>query len=745
MFDWLPVLRNAKLISTALLLFVGTICVLSVISIQNLNTKYSMHGFLPENHPLYVKNKQIVDRFGLSEEQPILVTLLLRSTAPLGWLAPDQLQKIRTASDVLTQIEGIEHVSSLANYTTAIDTHDGLQVGSLFALTPAETWQQQVQGNFLISPGLLSFDGKVTALIAQIGILSTAQTTKLIASIRERMGSLFQRQDVNVLVSGVIPIEADMTALVGKELKRSLVIGFLICLITLLVYFKSISSVAICIILIVISNIVALAWMAVMGIPFSILSITLPILASITGLAIGSHTLLNFSHNWHVAEHQSDHPAKVQCIINTHRQLVLPNFLMALTTSIGFATLAGSRISLIRDFAWSVTGGILLSWFCVSLALPALMYFFPVPRARRWTSFSARWALWALHFRHILFGAVLLVVAAIVIKGIHLNWSVRLYDDLPKIGSAREAAEVIDRELGGLIPLDVVVEAKENEAWNDPGRIKVLQSLLSHWRDNPVIGSAIGLPDFLKTSALLPEQVSRKSIAETYFLYALSGPGNPLPHFLSVDSFSTRLSLRLRDVPADEMQATVVKVQEEAQRAFPGATVSVGGMATMTHPLNAELSRHLIFGLWQSLFWISVLMIVVFRSFRWALVAAIPNLLGPLAMLAMMTFLHTPIKPPIAIIFSIALGIAYNNTVYLMARLKILKNDVARAWYQEGNPCLFSSIALVGGFAVFLGSYFSLNRVFGAYMLWSIGIGLFGDLILLPILLKMFPRLLSAA
>ena len=159
--------------------------------------------------------------------------------------------------------------------------------------------------------------------------------------------------------------------------------------------------------------------------------------------------------------------------------------------------------------------------------------------------------------------------------------------------------------------------------------------------------------------------------------------------------------------------------------AFPDLITTPGGMATMVHVLDEQLSREMISGLWQSLFFISILVVVIFRSVLWAIAAAIPNLLSPLALLTTMSILKTPIKPGVAIIFSIALGVAYNNTVYLLSRLKLLQQRLGKGhthlieqtWYEEGNPCFFSTLTLLGGFAIFLSSFFLLNRIFGAYML----------------------------
>lgn len=204
------------------------------------------------------------------------------------------------------------------------------------------------------------------------------------------------------------------------------------------------------------------------------------------------------------------------------------------------------------------------------------------------------------------------------------------------------------------------------------------------------------------------------------------------------------------------MKEVVDTIRADAQSAFPDLDVQTVGMASNVHVINDELCKNLIYGFWQAILLISAVLVVIFRSIKWTIAAMLPNLISPIALMGVMAMTGTPIKPGIALIFSIALGIAYNNTVYLLGRVRLLKKKaearntqgmalpITKAWYQEGNPCVFSTLALVGGFAVFMASYFELNRVFGAYMLLSVFAGMLGDLIFLPALLSWFPGLLES-
>ena len=111
--------------------------------------------------------------------------------------------------------------------------------------------------------------------------------------------------------------------------------------------------------------------------------------------------------------------------------------------------------------------------------------------------------------------------------------------------------------------------------------------------------------------------------------------------------------------------------------------------------------------------------------------------------------LKVPIKPGIAIIFSISLGMAFDNTVYVLGRLKEMlkarsreRLPIGRVVAEETNPCLVASLCLFVGFSIFLFSYFPVNKMFGAFMLISIAAGILGDLVWLPSLIQRYPWLL---
>ena len=321
-------------------------------------------------------------------------------------------------------------------------------------------------------------------------------------------------------------------------------------------------------------------------------------------------------------------------------------------------------------------------------------------------------------------------------------------DDLPAGDTTHQASQLVDSDLGGTLPLDVNIQAKKgNKFWSDPENLARLDTLAAAFREFSPVGSVMSLADFMKAAepgGKLPSSSQR--IAETSLVYAMS-ERNPLDGFITPDGSGTRLALRMRDVQTHEMLEAVGRMEKLARRFFPGSDITVTGVAATTHQINTEMSERLMLGFFTALFWIFIVLALVFRSATWALVSVVPNLLPPTVLITVLALTETPIKPGIAIVFSISLGIAFDNTVYLLHGLRReLGTNVGMAlksaMMQESEACLLSGVCLGAGFAVFLFSHFAMNQVFGLFMLLSVVAGLVGDLILLPAFVSLFPGLL---
>lgn len=735
---------NLSLKTTAISSLVGVILItlVSLFALPKLQTQYSLKQFLPKDNPLLKEDERSRQTFQLSEVQPFIITAKI-SDGNTDWFNQAKIGDLERLTDLLAHFPGVRNSLSLATVQGAISSESGLSVGPLLKSLPLEKWKSESLANPLIAPTLISKDGKTASIIVNIQHLNNHEMTALRQNLEVTAAASIPFAEVKI--GGTPAVQTDVGLLLQTELRNFVVLGFVACFFVLGLIFSNFSPLIISFVVIICANILVVAAMALAGFPFSILSTTIPILTTVDVVSLCIHTLLRYAEE----RKNSPHKTHEEIVVTTLKAIIKPNLIASTTTMIGFLSLLTTNVPLIRDYGITAAISITLGWIVTTILLLPLLLFLPGPRAREWAWSKARWGLYLFRRSGLWTTGIIIISLGLALKGQSLSWSARLFDDLPQNHQVRLSTETIDKELGGMIPVDVEVTGSQ-DAWNDPTLIKKLDSLSTDIRHTQGVGSVVSLPDLIAAANLHHSRLpaSRSSTAEIFFLYSLSNE-SPLKNFLNADSSKTRISVRTQDLPGNQLHQLVEEIRHKTEVTFPNMQVQVTGMGSTIHHLNNDLSHELIFGFWQSMLAIVIVLIVVFKSLRWALVACVPNLVPPAALLGFLAVSETPIKPSVAIIFSIALGLAFNNTVYFLERLRTLQRhtksrilDVEKTLWLEGNPCLISSLTLVSGFSVFMASYFAMNRIFGFYMLLSMLAGLVGDLILLPTMLKSCPWLL---
>src|SRR5690606_3726431 len=100
------------------------------------------------------------------------------------------------------------------------------------------------------------------------------------------------------------------------------------------------------------------------------------------------------------------------------------------------------------------------------------------------------------------------------------------------------------------------------------------------------------------------------------------------------------------------------------------------------------------------------------------------------------------IKPATAVIFSIAFGIAVDDTIHMLARLRQevqagapLREAIRRTILGTGKAVVLTSVILFGGFVVLATSAFQSTMYMGLLISATVVLALVADLLLLPALL----------
>lgn len=217
-----------------------------------------------------------------------------------------------------------------------------------------------------------------------------------------------------------------------------------------------------------------------------------------------------------------------------------------------------------------------------------------------------------------------------------------------------------------------------------------------------------------------------------------------LRNFISADGKALRINLRALESDDVYNKLRVVdRIREMAGETFgPEYEIEVTGL----YPLYAHIAHGLLsdqlrtFTLALAL--IVVCMCVGLRSVPLGMLSMIPNLMPMILCLGIMGWADIPINMATAMMLSVALGIAVDNTIHYLWRFRReLEVDddyvaaIGRTHRTVGRACVFNSIVIVGGFWVLCLSNFIPTVYFGMMVGMTMIGALAGDVVLLPMLL----------
>ncbi len=718
--------------------FLGWLLVINVVGwsawqVMKLKTEYSVDQFYPKSHPLLVHHEVIRKEFRLHEEQPYLY--VIRYPREETWVEPGKIERLKTLSTNLQHKEGVANVITLTHVEGATKTNDELVIGSLFDRVPPQNWKKAVMENSLLYPTLVTEDFRSTMIMVESSSKNRSVMEKLEKDLEQEIRNIFP--DAKISSAGVPLLQARLSGIIQRELGLFLLYTAGAFCFFFLILFTHISAMLVALMTLAITNLFSLALMSAFHIPMNAILVTLPVIVSVSIMSLLIHTL----HLWSgKAPHTLSGDERLREAWLTMKELALPNALGILTTAAGFLALSPSAIPLISQYGWIVA--LVLSFVSV-VGQVVMLLFLPMVKSRI-RGFFERPALWALSSVRrpkliLIMTALIFAVGIRQISG--LNFSLKLFDDLPENDELRKTTEWIDTSFGGILSYEIKAYSEEADFWKDPHNLRRLEVFGQKVRALHGARSSVSLADFFQ-GEIPPD---KNAVAETFFMFSMAEK-NPLSSFLTEDARSTRIGIRLSDLPSHEVTGTKSSIMTLARTIFPELKFTEGGMANYAHDLNQEVARSLIFDFWQPLLFIGFFLIFIFRSFRWAVIACLPNLIPPAVLISALSLFDVSVKPGIALIFSIALGFAFNNTLYILSRLRTLKeseNSLEEAILMEANPCLLESLIMFTGFSIFLTSEFNMNQNFGGFMLLSILAGFFADLFFLPAFLKVFPQSLK--
>jgi predicted RND superfamily exporter protein len=512
------------------------------------------------------------------------------------------------------------------------------------------------------------------------------------------------------------------------------------------------------------------------GLRLTMVSSMFTAIVTVIGIASVVHILVRFREGRTLGMSARD------ALTHAGTRLAAPICWAVATDAAAFLALGLSRVGPIRDFGLMMAIGALMVAVSIALVVPGLVLLGRMdtdPKSawgeKRLDRSLARSVDW-IQRRPVAITVVTLLFVGLSFVGVFLA---EVETDFTKNFRAEtpivQAYQYVETNLGGAGVWDIVLPAPEHPDWPFFARVRRLESRLRGEVEVPsgdrngepgltkvltladivVAGSPVNLDgrwkDRLKNTAIYKgiEKLKEQMPGLVQQLYG-EDRSEPGKHYM-------RIMLRAKErQPALNKRVIIEQVNAIVAQEFPAQVGAPGGEVGGFFVLLTQLVDSILRDQWRTFgaatAGIGLMMILAFRSPLLAAITLLPNALPILAVTGLlgwtgMVFSDVKINMGTAMIAAVSIGLSIDSSIHYITAFRYARREgksvreaIATVQQSVGRAVVFSTLALVVGFAVLCTSQFVPMVYFGVLVSLTMLGALAGNLVVLPLLLRLLIR-----
>jgi len=458
-----------------------------------------------------------------------------------------------------------------------------------------------------------------------------------------------------------------------------------------------------------------------------------------------------------------------EAILWTSSKMFWPILYTVLTTICAFLSLIFSGIKPIIDFGWMMTLGLLVSLSVTFTLLPAILNIlskenknYKDDEKSKVTSILAKIA--QKNTKLIFTSAIIVIVVSIfgITKLEVENSFINYFDEKTEI---YKGMKLIDNELGGTTPLDVIVKfpSKEEEeksdddfdSWDDDekdeakywftrNKIDKITKIHDYLDNLDAVGKVISFASIVRVAEDLNEGKKLQGL-EMGVLYTKipdSIKKEIIDPYISIENNEARISLRILDSKEDLRRNELIKkinYDLENKIGLDKNEFKLAGVLILFNNLLQSLFKSQILTLGVVMAGITVMFLILFRNITLSFIGVVPNFMAAFLILGIIGLLGIPLDMMTITIAAITIGIAVDNSIHYIYRFKEefkkIRNynkTLEKCHETVGVAILNTSITIVFGFSILVLSNFIPTIYFGVFTGMAMLLAMLSVLTLLP-------------
>ncbi|MCP4520222.1 MAG: MMPL family transporter [Cytophagales bacterium] len=741
-----------KKISRIVLVVLVLISLIHVYFISTLSFNYDFDSFFPKGDQDVVYYKEFREKFENDNDY-----LLIGIKNEEGIFQEEFLNKIHDLSQNLDTVTDVQQVLSLTTLNNQIVSRAGLFTVPFIHLDKKEFDKDSsliYQYEELIGT-FVSADAKSTVILLQ-----NTDMIKITAGDRvvEKVEQLIDGYNFDeVHIAGKIKAQKAYVSKMQKEL--AIFIGLSSILIVAFLYtaYRSLWGIVLPLVVVFLSAIWILGIMGITNKPIDLMTVLLPTIMLIVGMSDVVHIISKYLDELRQGKN------KIKALQVTFKEVGLATLLTSLTTAIGFLTLISADIMPIRQFGIYTAIGVIVAFFLAFTFLPAVLLNLPKPKVADKVTDSFQWKTvlhpmfgWVLRNRKFIsIGAIVLTVGSIALIT-RIQVDAKLIDEVKEGDPLKDDFLYFERTFSGVRPFELAFTLKDStKSLFDYEVMQEMEKVQTYFDNVYGVNNILSPVSVVKTLNrsmnggnpsyyTLPS--SKKKYNRIKRLLKKFSKRPELQKLISNDKQQARMSGKMNDVGS--LQVTHLNsawMEYKANNPLEWVDVKVTGSATLIDKSNYTLTQNMLEGLGIAFLIVAVIMGILYKSLRIVLIALVPNVIPLLLLGALMGMFDINLNMSISIIFTIAFGIAVDDTIHFMSKLKLelskgksLPYAIKRTFISTGKAIIVTSIILSSGFLTLIFSSFNGTFFIGLFISLTLLFAVFADLLLIPVLLLYF-------
>ncbi len=433
----------------------------------------------------------------------------------------------------------------------------------------------------------------------------------------------------------------------------------------------------------------------------------------------------------------------------------LPTLLTSVTTAVGFFSFAQAAIVPIGAMGILAGLGTLIAWLVTYLIMGPLLVLLPIqpkesaeqldpdsvsPRAAAAAAFMVR-------SRVAIIGIFVALVVGSIVAAMNIDVNSDPFDYFPADSRLNAAADFLEEKVGGALPVEVIIDSRKEGGFKDPEWLKKAEALQQWILAKQFITSTTSIIDILKAmnrsihgddpaKYVIPD--TPQKVAQLKFLYEQGLPqGMNINDRVPIQEDAIRItsmwSLHDSKLVLEEMDGIIAEGESR------GLNAEITGKGQLWQRMNPYVVETFTTSVLIAVFAMTILLMIVFKSWRIGLLAMIPNGVPLLIGGGMLSVVGKDLDIGTVIFFSVCLGIAVDDTIHFLANYNRLRRrgfsprKAVEIVFTHTMPALlFTTLILVSAFGTFMFASFVPNQWFGILVAFVLSAALITDGTLLP-------------